>query len=1072
MIKFNKLCKGLIAALMAFSPALGSKAEVKIGANCIMNSIGYGMYSMDASADINFTKMAETVPMFGGAVYVNGKYYGTYYDYDYVGNEAVLTEVTWYTYDAVTWQLENKVSCPLDFTYVASDRTYDPSTGTVYSLVYDKTASALWLATTNLQTGAPTMIAPVENSVFMIASDSKGRLYGLNTAAKLFSIDPATGATTLVGPTDVMDGWESDYQQSMTFDYATDRLFWAEFHAPSYFTSSSTLYEINPATGKATKISDIPGNPELTGLYVIPSLAAGTPGASTNLTAVTQTVGSTNVKLSFTAPVNDVDGKPLDVSSPISFELVVDNDLVDIADVLPGQTYTSDYIEVAKGYHSFKVTGTNSNGTGETTSIFFYSGYDVPSAPQNVTLTSDGVTATITWQPPVSGQGAQGGPVRTPYTYNVTRYPGGQKVASGVSSLSCTDTPGNPALYHYEVSAVSQDGEGPPAKSNSLVIAQYDTPYYCGFDSEDDFNLYTVVDVTSNGKVWNYDEDRACLRHPWSLYDPIDDYIVSPAIKLDASKSYNLSFDAWQMVGGYDEHVMLYYGTSPDVNTMTLVLDTEKLNEASTNYSAVVAPMKEGAHYFAFRSYTGTNGFMSYVDNFRVVEAGMATVPEKVKNLSAKAADGGVLEVTLEFDAPTLTLQGNPLGAISAIDIIRGEGAEPIKTFANPKPGEHLKWTDTSVRTGEHTYRVVASNANGAGQEVAAKVYAGVDVPNPVTNLTFSNETGDGELDWNAPESGVHGGNLNGLLTYDIVRYVNNQAQNVISGLTDTSYTDTWQTPGQAYVYYTVTAVTSAGSSEPVSTDGYTAGDAYTLPFRESFAGGAATNEPWTIEQVYGNDGSWTITSRGEYPYVSPQDGDGGLATFDGWHSWAKNCELRLISPSITTEGYENVVLTFYAYHYNGVDSWSGEADPVEETFSIEMSIDGAPFVKAPDADFQTYSPTNGWKQHTVYLTDCAHKKNVRFAVRGKGAGCFNIHVDNFNVDGIYTGLSGVAANGSNMTVQGKKLVFNGLTAPVYVYNSSGMKIAESHEASGSITLSDDFYIAVSGKNKLKFVIR
>lgn len=1073
MIKFDKTIKTLMAAAVALLPTISSHAQVKLGANCLMSSVGYGMYTMNASPDVNFTRVAETEPLFGGAVYVNGKYYGTDYDYEYVAGSAQLTQVTWYVYDAVTWQLENKVDCPLDFTYIASDRTYDPSTGTVYSLVYDKTASALWLATTNLQTGASTMIAPVENNVFTIASDSKGNLYGIDVYAKLYRIDSKTGATTLVGPTGLTDYWSDgvDYQQSMAFDYETGRLYWAEFHAPSYFTSAAALYEVNTMTAEATKIADLPGGPELTGLYVIPTLPAGSPGVASNLSATTQAVGSTNVRFSFKAPVNDVDGKPLDAGTPVTFELYVDNELVDIAELLPGASYTSEYIYVPQGYHAFKVTGTNAFGSGETAAEFFFSGYDAPAAPGNVNLTTDGEKAVLTWAAPADGVSAFGGPVRTPYTYNVVRYPGAVKVATGVSALTYTDIPGEPSLYYYEVSAVSQDGTGPAARSNSLVIARFDVPYYCGFDNEDEFNLYTIVDVTSNGKVWNYDEDRACLRHPWSLYDPIDDYIVTPAIMLDGTKSYTVSFDAWQMVAGYDEHVMLYYGTSPDVHTMTLVLDTEKLNEASTNYSALVAAMADGPHYFAFRSKTGTNGFMSYVDNVRVIEAGSASVPDKVSNLSVSAADGGVLEVTVEFDAPVNDLQGLPLGSLSAIDIMRGESNEPLKTFEAPKPGEHLSWTDTSLRTGTYTYRVVASNGNGTSQEVSAKVYAGVDVPNPVTNLTFVNENGTAVIAWDAPAEGVNGGNLTGLVTYNVTRYVNNVSEVLARNIEETVYEDSWQPSSQAFVYYTVTAVTTAGKSEAVSTDGYTAGQAYTIPFAESFAGAVATNDPWMIEQVYGAEGSWTFVERGEYPYVSPQDADGGLATFDGWHSWTRNCELRLISPSISFYGFDNLVLSFYAYHYNGVDSWSGESEPVNETFCVEVSVDGNAFEIVPGAEFGTYAVTNGWQQHTVSLEAYKGQKNVRFAIRGKGAGCFNIHIDNLKVDGT-SSATAVSDDSADVVCRGGSLLYSGLHAPLLVYNAAGMKVAEATGESGSVTLPAGFYVVRSGARTWKFVVR
>ena len=1073
----SRLCKLSLKAtalcLLLILTGSSLRAQVKFGANCLISKIGYGMYSFEAASNVNFTKIAETLPLFGGAVYVNGKYYGTYYDYEYVAGEPALTEVSWYVYDAVTWQVESKVECPLDFRYIASDRTYDPSTGKVYSLVYDQSATSIWLATTNLQTGASTMIAPVGNDIFTIAASSNGRLFGINSSGVLYEINPANGNSTAIGNTNIMDDWWSDYQQSMTFDHSTGKLYWAEFHALGLFDSAAALYEVNTSTGKATKIGDIPGGPELTGLYVIPALPKGSPAAPSNLSARASQTGGTSIRFSFTAPTHDVDGNVLDSSKDITFELYVDSELIDIASVKPAESYTSGLINIDRGYHSFKVTGSNDKGAGETAAIMFFSGYDVPKAPQNVTMTYDGVNATITWSAPASG-GNQGGPVRSPLTYNVTRYPDKKQVASNISDLTLTDTPVEPGRYYYSVSAVSQDGEGPAAASNSLVIATFDTPYVCGFDNEDEFNLYTIVDLGSEGKIWNYDEDRACLRHPWGLNHSIDDYAMTPAIKLEGDKSYSVSFDAWQMVGAYEEHVMLYYGTEPDINKMTLILDTGQLNEASTTYSGVVAARQAGAHYFAFRSKTGPNGFMSYVDNVRIVSEGMATAPEMPQNLKAKAADGGKLEVTVSFDAPTNNLKGDPLASLNTVEILRGEGNEPIKSFANPAPGEHLEWVDSSVRTGTYTYRIKAANENGESQEAVVKVYAGVDVPNPVTNVTFDHTDSGAVMSWNAPKEGVNGGNLNGLLTYKIERYVNSVPTTIESSFTGTSYTDNWQTPVQAYVYYAITAQTTVGSSEPVNTPGYTAGEAYQLPFAESFSNGATDNQPWMVEQIMGYEGSWKIVEKGENPYVTAQDGDDGLASFDGYHTFTNGCELRLISPSISFYDMKNIDLSFYLYHYNGNSGWwTDEYDPVNETMCIEVSVDGGPFKKLNGSDLSTYDSTSGWQQHTFSLESYKGYRDVRVAFRGKSAGCFNIHIDNIVIGANATSsIEKAASNGPELFPGIGQVRFAGLSCPIYIYSTDGKLTGYSENPEGSVNLQPGLYVARSGDNTWKFIIK
>lgn len=167
-------------------------------ANCILSNPGYGMYSLKAAEGKSMHKLADTPAFEGGAVYVNGKYYACSYDYD---SSHTLTMMKWYTYDALTWTLLSERDNPLDFSYIATDRTYDQSSGKVYSISYDKTGQSIWLSTTDVKTGTPTMIAPLQKDVITIAANKKGELYGIDTNANLYKISPADASLTLIGNT-------------------------------------------------------------------------------------------------------------------------------------------------------------------------------------------------------------------------------------------------------------------------------------------------------------------------------------------------------------------------------------------------------------------------------------------------------------------------------------------------------------------------------------------------------------------------------------------------------------------------------------------------------------------------------------------------------------------------------------------------------------------------------------------------------------------------------------------------------------------------------------------------------
>lgn len=1050
-------------------PTIKSTAgRPELVANCTSRKVGYGMYSFFAEPTLALDKIADTPPFFGGAVYVNGKYYACDYDYD---ENFELAYVEWYVYDATTWRREKTVENPCDYTYLATDRTYDSTTGKVYSITYDRTGNAIQLSTTSLEDGKSTFVGSLEKDVIMLAASPKGQLYGIDTTGNLYKVDKSNAALTLVGNTNIYDDYLSEYTQSITFDPETGKILWAEFHSEGLFSSVSTLYEVDPATAATVKIADIPGAPEMIGMYVTDYLQAGVPAAASNLTVVPATEGSLESTVSFKAPSVTTDGTAM--TEAMTLEITIDGDLMDIQEAEPGQDVNCGPFTLSRGLHTVKVTAENGVGTGAVAARVFFAGYDVPAAPRAVTMTYENGNAVVNWTAPT--EGAEGGAIRGPITYNVVRMPESKTVATGIASTTFTEPLETAALYYYIVTAVSPDGEGTPAESNKIVAGSCNVPFITSFDTEAEFNLWTIVDVTSNGKVWNYDEDNHRLRHPWSLDNEIDDYIISPGLKMDGSKTYSVSFDAYQMVGGYDEHVMLYFGPSQDIKKMTLVLDTEKLGEQAANFIGTVAPSESGVWYIAFRSKTGKNGFMSYVDNVRVVEKGSSTVAAGVTGLEAKAADGGKLEVNLSFNAPKLTMQGSELKTISHIDIMRGEGAEPIKVIEPVVPGEHISWTDASVKRGVHTYRVVAYTEEGAGEPASVKVFAGVDVPEVPVNFKATGEEGARKLSWGAPAKGKNGGNLNGLLSYKLTRMVNDKAEVVDDNIQELTYTDTWTTKEQAFVYYTLAAVTTAGESETVATTSFAVGEAYELPYEESFAGGKPQTNPWSVEQVAGTQGEWAIKTAGEDPYVSAQDKDGGLASFDGYHSWTNGCELRLISPTIGINKYKDVVLSFYLYHFNGSAGWwQEEPDPVGESMIVEISEDGGAFKAIPKANYTLYNAKSGWTKYEVSLDNYRKNSGVRLAFRGKGAGNFNMHIDNVKVDGTFVGSSVEAVNSDDAYAMGGKgeIIFKGLDGTVKIYDMAGRMVSEVSAVTGRVAVNSGVYAVVCGESVFKVIVK
>jgi hypothetical protein len=119
-----------------------------------------------------------------------------------------------------------------------------------------------------------------------ISCDSQGNLYANSiTTDSLYSIDPNTGAATLIGPT----GFATNFAQGMDFDWSTDTLY------ATLYTGGGTggFCTINLATGAATQLEDtLSLNAEMEIAIQVPA----SQGIGTNYcTAVPNSTGNTGV---------------------------------------------------------------------------------------------------------------------------------------------------------------------------------------------------------------------------------------------------------------------------------------------------------------------------------------------------------------------------------------------------------------------------------------------------------------------------------------------------------------------------------------------------------------------------------------------------------------------------------------------------------------------------------------------------------------------------------------------------------------------------------------------------------
>lgn len=205
--------------------------------------------------------------------YYNGKIYAYGYDYmDWEGNWQ------FFTINPDTFEIESMTDMGEGFPYVY-DMTYDYSSRIMYATAgYNETDSDLYIVDMVSGTLIPLMATDV--SFMGLAADGKGNLYGISRSeeaydpwswsytfsdACLYKIDVEAGELELIGST----GKKCNKIASMTIDYDTGNLYWAQLFQQDYFSPvSGGLCYVDLETGAATSLGLIgSAGCQMAGLY-------------------------------------------------------------------------------------------------------------------------------------------------------------------------------------------------------------------------------------------------------------------------------------------------------------------------------------------------------------------------------------------------------------------------------------------------------------------------------------------------------------------------------------------------------------------------------------------------------------------------------------------------------------------------------------------------------------------------------------------------------------------------------------------------------------------------------------
>lgn len=806
------------------------------------------------------------------------------------------------------------------------------------------------------------------------AFDKFGNFYAVDHEANFVKVDKLTGETTVIGNVGIVGFLSS----SMVIDPATDKLYWNV--CPE---GASLLFEINKETAEITYIHSHQGQEVLTSLFIPENIPGGAPAEISDLAALFAG-SSLSGNVTFTMPSLTYEGSSL--SGDVSYKVTFDNVEKASGKAAPGTPVSVPVTLTEAGYYQLSVELSNAAGKGPGNTCMVYVGNDTPVSPE-VTLSYASDTFSVSWN--AVEKGAHDGYVDpSKVTYDVVLMPGNISVAEGISATTATYTmpaPDTYVPYWAEVTAKHAGLGSVPGVSSKVGIGAMPLPYEENFADATVLEKFTIVDANDDGNTWFQQIDDAQMSCNYNSSLAMDDWLISPAVKLEKDHLYIVGIEALSSNPNFPERVEVKTGTAPDAASMV----TEVLSPVVPQngdfglYESSFIADASGNYFMGIHGISDPDMGTLTVSSLRVSEGYHVKSPGAVTALNVVKDPAGALKASVTMKAPTVNVDGTPVSSISKIEVYRD--GELVRTFSNPLSGATLAMTDTPAVGGMHHYMVRCLNANGAGLPVECDAFIGDNVPAPVSKLYLVETESDGEvtLYWDSVDKDTEGNDL----VSERVRYrVYSVTEEKLVEIADISGNEyTWRVydgSGTEWARAAIVAYTTGGESAIAASSFASVGKPQPYPWSESAPDCVPTMGLGNDEPV------WYLISDSTFPEATSQDGDNG---FYGCQLPEVGNESTIYSHLVDLDGAEHPTLGFATFNVGGCSN--------NEIFVMVRERGQKEWTVLKDNTVDTWcAGTPGWKYRYVPLE--AYKgKQIQVGFRCKVAQWQWTFLDNISIE-------------------------------------------------------------------------
>ena len=904
----------VVAILIGFSPtawaqSLGSlRAPQKAGAiTCSGQLLGEvkagngnyyrGVVKLNGEGDdlegIYDKGLSMNMAVFGGSVYGDGLYMRLA---NTVGRYQTYYIKTHNPFDS--WK--ETASLTINVQKQSTDMTWDPMTGLMYGC-FGTSTNGYYYATLDPFTGLLNNISPIDKADTWagVAMDNDNMtVYAVTMAGKLLKVEKLTGVVTEIGDT----GLASASPGSAVIDPVNGTLFF------SYYPSdkNSGLYSIDKTTAAPTLLKAFSLNEHVRGLVIIPeSHDTAVPESPTGVSVAfdgSELAG----QLSFTAPSTDRAGNAL--TGDLNYQIYVNGTATKKGVTTPGEE-TVVLVTVEKaGNYNFAVTCSNAAGESYKSRASSWVGPEMPTPVTSLTLSKSGSTMTLEWKAPAKGTHDR--PLEADHLrYDVIRMPDDKIVGADISETTFTETIDTPAaltIYHYVVVAKHYDAAATGVESKLFALGNITPPHLEVFGNLNNARaMYSLTHIAGQnrpgsdfnyGSNYNSDPPTGYFEFPGAYWldssaDFEDAMLVTPGFDIKAGYAYDIEFQvkctkisADQLENGKLHTVSVSYGETPTFEGMNQKIETPKLITVQDSiyvFSKRLMLDEAKTLYFSVRDSAYKSAGSLRVTRIEVKAPKLLDAPAAIENLKALPDYDLKDEATLTFTTPAVSATGTPLLNLTKVEVYRND--ELAETLTDVAPATDYTWVDKNAKHGYNKYTLLAYNENGPGDGVEDKVWTGAQLASAIPSVRVRETSVPGEvvLEWDAPETDIHGQPLNPkYVTYTIqdtrtVGYAT-VPKIIFDNITEHSirFQEAPADTTQFETFFYVKPVTPAGEREgSTRSNNIVIGKGASLPYLEPVSDVWKTQQ-WGINAIVGDSKWQTQFTKPLGDYISANHDD------------------------------------------------------------------------------------------------------------------------------------------------------------------------------------------------------